>query len=165
QKPPPAEPLIKPDKDALIQGGQTSFHRKGENGEERFTLECESYATYADERTKCQKGHLTTFDEQPFEAWADLFELNGKSVQADNPAEVHLNGHVKIRSHDGLEVTTEAATYNDVTGIVTVPGALHFARERMSGDAVGGSYDRDHDTLHLLDKPHFVLAPDASGRG
>lgn len=165
QKPPPPEPLFKPDKDAVTQGGKTRFDRRGADGELRFSLDCENFATYADERTKCQTGHLTTFDQQPFEAWAELFELNGKSVQADNPAEVHLTGHVKIHAHDGLEVTTDAATYNDVTGVVTVPGALHFARARMSGDAIGGSYDRDHDTLKLLDKPHFVLAPDASGLG
>src|SRR6476646_693802 len=101
QKPPPAEPLVKPDPNAVTQGGQTTI-RRGESGNERFTLTCESFAKYAEESTECHKGHLTTFDDQPVQAWADDFGLNGKSVQADNPAEIHLTGHVKIRSHDGL---------------------------------------------------------------
>ena len=138
QKPPPASPR-QAGPERRHAGRPTTSSRR----ERKRTLHAHvrELRDLRGQRRSARKA-LTTFDDQPFQAWADDFGLNGKSVQADNPAEIHLTGHVKIRSHDGLEprrtpppTTTSRASSG--------AGALHFARERMSGDAIGG-HDRDH---------------------
>jgi lipopolysaccharide export system protein LptA len=165
EKPAGSTVLIKPDKDAILQSGKGRFARKGPTGEDRAWIDYESISSYADGRTRFTVGRITTLDDKPLDISADVIEMKGKSVQADNPSDIAFTGHVTVKTHDGLTLTTDAATYNDNTSVVDMPGAVHVERGRMTGDGVGGRYDKNTDVLTVQDKSHMVVAPDTTGAG
>ena len=75
-------------------------------------------------------------------------------MTGDEPGLIHLTGHVRTTSSDGLEVKTDEATYNNVQGLATIPGPLTFTRERLTGEGIGGTYDRGRDLLWLFGEAH-----------
>jgi len=79
--------------------------------------------------------------------------------------QVQFTGHVDVTSTDGLHLTTDEATYNAQTGLVSAPGTVTFTRGRLRGSGVGASYDRARDSLWLLSDARVGFAPDAAGAG
>ena len=105
---------------------------------------------------------------KPFVVSADRGELRAGAPDAgpnEIPAETHLIGHVVMREQDGMEITTEDATYNDSTGTLVIPGALTFHRDRLAGSGVGASYERGQQLLRINDQSRINLSPDAKGQG
>ena len=90
--------------------------------EEVGTIDYQSTKTYADGRMVFEKPHIVSAGDRGFEAVADKSESKGKSVNADNPEAMEFTGHVRVHMKDGLELLTDSAVYNDVTGGVTIPG-------------------------------------------
>jgi lipopolysaccharide export system protein LptA len=85
-------------------------------------------------------------------------------VQGEPPAmEVHVTGDVTITTSDGLVLRTNDASYADRDGIMHAPGPVVFSSSRMSGTAVGLTYDKTRDVLWLLDQAVIHLAPDDKG--
>ena len=76
-----------------------------------------------------------------------------------------FRGDVVLTTADGLEVKSAEATYSESDGIVRIPGAVNFKKDRMSGAGQGATYDRNRDVLWILDKAVIAVAPDASGQG
>ena len=76
-----------------------------------------------------------------------------------------MSGGVKLTTSDGLEVTSKEASYDDKTGVVTVPGDVQFVRGRMTGSGVGATYDQTRDVLWLLANARIVVKPDDKGGG
>ena len=76
-----------------------------------------------------------------------------------------FKGDVVLTAADGLEVKSAEATYTECDGIVRIPGAVDFKKDRMSGAGAGATYDRNRDVLWILDKAMIAVAPDASGQG
>ena len=86
------------------------------------------------------------------------FILTGhEATTAPGNAGLDITGQVHLRSSDGFEVATEAASYVEAEGVVRAPGALTFNRGGMSGSAVGMTYDRTTDVLTLLDQVHVTF--------
>lgn len=105
---------------------------------------------------------------KPFVVSADRGELRAGAPDAgpnEIPAETHLIGHVVMREQDGMEITTEDATYNDSTATLVIPGALAFHRDRLAGSGVGASYVRDEQLLRIDDQARIDLSPDPKGQG
>ena len=136
-------------------------------GKEELKIEAETETTYTDGKTRLERAHFTSLrrDGTTFQIWADVAESQGKAVTGDEPGLIHLTGHVKTTSSDGLEVKTDEATYNNVQGEATIPGRLTFTRGRLSGEGVGGTYDRERDLLWLFGEAHVTRAPDTDGSG
>lgn len=88
-------------------------------------------------------------------------EMKGQPPNVD----VTIKGAVEITSSDGLFLRTEEATYVDAEGLVKAPGPVAFTRGRMSGTAVGMTYDKNRDVLWLLDKVVIRTQPDEHGQG
>jgi lipopolysaccharide export system protein LptA len=88
-------------------------------------------------------------------------EVRGVAPKVD----VTMKGAVEITSSDGLLLKTEEATYTDAEGVVKAPGPVVFTRSRMSGTSVGMTYDKNRDTLWLLDKVTIRNQPDEQGQG
>ena len=129
-------------------------------------IEFESSQHYDDGRNRFDKAHLARFDDPPFELWADLLEARGRGVKdATLPGELVFTGHVRLKTKDGLELKTDRATYQDATGIVTMPGEVNFTKGRLSGRGIGATYNRDAQTFEFLDQAHADVAPDAQGKG
>jgi lipopolysaccharide export system protein LptA len=135
----------------------------GKNG---YTLQFAHGATYPDGHSRYDTVTLATSRQgRQFDIRADAAEERGKAVTGDNPGEVALTGHVRVVTSDGLEIHSDAATYEDASGVVKAPGRVSFTRDRMSGEGVGAVFNREQDLLSLLDQAHVITAPDKTGSG
>ena len=92
------------------------------------------------------------------------FTITGREGDvAKDESEFSLTGDVHITNDDGLAVRTERATYAENDGVVRAPDAVDFSRGRMSGSAVGMTYDRKQNVMTLLDQVVLHMTPDAKG--
>ncbi len=137
-------------------------------GREAFELTADHRSTYPDGHNRYE-GHVKVTirrEDRTYSVEADTVEEHGKATAAsDQPGELVLTGHVRLSTGDGLVVSMAAATYDNVAGVLTVPGPLDFTRDWLSGSASGAVYDRRTDTLTLRDAAHVVVAPDEAGGG
>ncbi len=69
-----------------------------------------------------------------------------------NQSSIDLRGDVTLTTSDGLTATAGEAHYVEAEGIVKAPGPVQFRRGRMTGSGVGFTYDRQRDTIWLLDQ-------------
>ena len=89
----------------------------------------------------------------------------GANTPTAKPTMFKMSGNVRFVGRDGMAVHADTATYDDVTGIVTMPGALTFTRGRMSGQSVGGFYSRTEEKIRLEDQAVANIAADDKGAG
>jgi lipopolysaccharide export system protein LptA len=152
------------DEQAIQEGGAGKWYR-GSAGRKRSEIDYARMAMYADGRTRFFNAHLITGDPDGAELWADTIDAQTAADQTDQPLRADLNGNVRILRADGLEAAADAATYDDRTGILQIPGRLTFKNGRTSGDGMGGTYDRANNILSIFDQAHFVVAPGDGGKG
>lgn len=146
--------------------GVTTIRWKTAENKEEIQITAAVETDYADGHTRFKNAVVTTTrDGHKFEMSADVIETKGKAATADDPGEVTLNGHIVVKTDDGLDLRTEAATYDSGKGLATIPGKVTFTRGRMSGDGTGATYERERNTLSLLDQAHVAQAADEKGGG
>ena len=68
---------------------------------------------------------------------------------------------MSLNTSDGLVLTTEHATFTEAEGLLRGPGPVKFQRGNMSGSGVGFTYDRQQDSVRLLDQAviRFAATP------
>lgn len=76
-----------------------------------------------------------------------------------------MTGGVKMTCSDGLQITSQEASYDDKTSVITVPGAVQFTRGRLTGSGTGATYDQSRDVLWLLADARITVTPDEQGTG
>jgi LPS export ABC transporter protein LptC/lipopolysaccharide transport protein LptA len=118
---------------------------------------------YPDGRTKFTGGVIKVLQRggRDFLIKARDAEMKGQPPNVD----VTLKGSVEVTSSDGLVLKTDEATFVDGEGVVRAPGPVAFTRGRMSGTAVGMTYDKNRDVLWLLDQVVIRNQPDEKGQG
>jgi len=118
---------------------------------------------YADGRTNLTGVRFKVLQRggRDFAITARNADVTGQAPNVD----VALKGEVIIAASDGLTLRTEEASYVNADGLVRAPGAVAFSRGRMSGNAVGMTYDKTRDFLSLLDKVAIHYDPDGKGEG
>jgi LPS export ABC transporter protein LptC len=116
---------------------------------------------YQDGRTRITGGVFKVLQRggRDFVIRAREAEMKGQPPNVD----VTLKGSVEIAASDGLVLKTEEATFVDGEGVVRAPGPVAFSRTRMSGTAVGMTYDKNRDVLWLLDQVVIHNQPDEQG--
>ncbi len=77
-------------------------------------------------------------------------------------ASVLMTGAVVLTASDGLVANTDTASYADGEGIVRAPGPVAFTRGGTKGAGVGFTYDKNRDTMWLLDKSVVHVAGNAA---
>jgi lipopolysaccharide export system protein LptA len=119
--------------------------------------------TYADGRTKVTDGVFKVLQRggRDFLIKARDAEMKGQSPNVD----VTMKGSVEVTASDGFTLKTDEASFVDGEGVVKAPGPIAFGRNRMSGTAVGMTYDKNRDVLWLLDKVVIHNQPDEKGEG
>ena len=86
------------------------------------------------------------------------YTVSGKEASAGpNQKDLRLDGAVRLESNDGFIVTTDAATFNQDSGVMVAPGAVKFEKDRMNGSGIGMTYDKNADILALDDQSHVEL--------
>ena len=157
--------LKRSDPNAVVEGHAGEDIRLN-NGKVAFRIKFDQQLTYEDGRNKF-RGHVHV----------ELPDRNGRSVTIDTQeADITsppgkqigtgvFSGGVKLTTSDGITVSSATASYDDPTQMTTIPGPLTFTKGRMSGSAVGGTYDQTRAVLWLLADAKIDVAPDKDGSG
>jgi lipopolysaccharide export system protein LptA len=166
---PAAQTVARPanlDPSAVVQtqGSGDYTHRK--EGKVTFAIKFGNQKTYADGRSifgggvtvvlPDKGGRQVTVQSQD----AQVTQPPGKQVGTAT-----FTGGVKLTTSDGILVTTSTASYDDEEQMTRIPGPLAFTKGRMTGTAVGATYDQNRRVLWLLDQARVDVVPDQKGNG
>ena len=139
----------------------------GPDGKVRFRIPYDKMAVYPNGRYVFTNGTITLPDRD-----GRTVTIAGGEIEAMVPQNeatpldtVKLTRGVKLNTSDGLEVTSDNATYDEQSGMVSVPGEVHFKKGRLTGSGFGATYDRGRDVLWLLDRARMQVVPDEQGKG
>jgi LPS export ABC transporter protein LptC len=138
-----------------------------EKGKLNYAIQFKSQSSYKDGRTKIHGVTLTLPDRngRTFTVTSDEAEVVAPPEKPQDLNTAKLTGNVRLTTDNGVVVTAGDASYDNSTGVLTVPGPVEFTRGRMKGTGVGATYDKTRDVLWLLAQAHVTVAPDAAGAG
>jgi lipopolysaccharide export system protein LptA len=161
----PTTPRMKTD--TTVESGPFELKRFTNDGKLIVSLKAKNQFAYADGRNVLHDAELTLPDRD-----GRTIVITGAEMdvtlprKGDEPIETaKMTKGVKLTASDGLVVTSDQASYDQRSGVVTIPGPVQFARERLSGSGVGATYDKNRDVLWLLDQATMKIAPDEKGSG
>jgi LPS export ABC transporter protein LptC len=154
-------PLVRTDPRAVVEStGGRSVRFKG--GHEDVRVETERQLTYQDGSTKLLGVKVSADDRGDGRS----FTVTGKEGDVGKDESiVTLNGDVKLVEANGFTVHTEHASYDSKDGMVRAPGPVEFFHGRLSGSGMGMAYDKNADSLTILDQATLHVAPDKAGQG
>jgi LPS export ABC transporter protein LptC len=168
---PPAPPPEKtPVKDTQAQAqttGYTLLKRTDRQGKLLMSIAAQGTRTYEGGRNVLEHVTITMPDRdgRTFTITGDEAEVAAPADGSSEISNARVKGNVHLSTSDGVTVSSAEAAYEDKTGIVNVPGQVHFSRGRMTGTGVGATYDRNRNVLWLLDQARVSVAPDETGGG
>jgi LPS export ABC transporter protein LptC len=148
----PATPPARIDPKAVIESsGNVVQQVRGTKQD--YLIEAERQLTYAGGATRLVGVKITVRNRGGRD-----YVVTGREAQAgENQKELQLGGGVQLTASDGFTVRTDAATFNQDTGVMLASGAVTFERDRMNGSGTGMSYDKNADVLSLADQSHVSL--------
>jgi LPS export ABC transporter protein LptC len=118
-----------------------------------YVVEADRQLTYEDGTTKLVGVRIRIPDRE-----GRTITISGREAQtANEQKELQLTGEVKLSSSDGFEVTAEAASFDQSTGMLTAPGAVAFHKGGLSGSGVGMSYDNNNEILALTEMASVTM--------
>jgi LPS export ABC transporter protein LptC len=110
-----------------------------------YVVEADRQLTYEDGTTKLVGVRIKIPDRE-----GRTITISGREAQtANEQQELQLSGDVKLASSDGFEVTTDGASFDQETGMLTAPGAVAFHKGGLSGSGIGMTYDNNNEILSL----------------
>jgi lipopolysaccharide export system protein LptA len=104
-------------------------------------------------------------EEARFVVRADRLTTRSKDPGDPRPAFYELTSNFVLETDDGLRLESASATYDDAGRLLTIPGPLTYRRGRLSGRAVGATYDQELDAITLASEAVAHVEPDAAGKG
>lgn len=126
---------------------------------EDVRIEYEKQLTYADGSNRMMGVRVVTDDRN-----GRSYTVTGKEgTVGQNESTIHLDGDVRLVASDGMTARTEHAVYDGGEGVMSAPGPVEFANGRMSATGVGMAWDKNKDTLWILDKAVVHVAKDEKG--
>jgi LPS export ABC transporter protein LptC len=157
----PLTSVVRMDPKAVVEStGGTSVRFK--SGHEDVRVEYERQLTYQDGSTKLMGVKVTADDRGDGRS----FVVTGKEGEVGkDESVVMLNGDVNLIEKDGFTARTVHAAYDNREGIVRAPGPVEFFHNRLSGSGLGMTYDKNTDSLTLVEQAIVHMAADPSGQG
>ena len=165
----PAQRAVTPrvDQKSVAELGEGTHRRTDSEGKVTFDLKFKSQFTYADGRTVLRDAELLL----PH-AEGGAARIHGGEMELIRPVDgakqlqtATITKGARLRTEDGLEMTSEQAIFDERSGVLNVPGDVKFTKGRMTGTGVGATYDRGRNVIWLLDKARIVVTPDEKGQG
>ena len=148
----PATPPTRIDPKAVIESSG-NIVQQVRGTKQDYLIEAERQLTYEGGATKLVGVKITVRNRGGRD-----YVVTGREAQAgQSQKELQLGGGVQLAASDGFIVRTDAATFNQDTGLMVAPGAVTFERNRMNGSGTGMSYDKNSDVLSLTDQSHVAL--------
>ncbi len=143
------------------------YKRTRPDGTIEFSIAYEAQRTYENGRSVFENSTITLPDRN-----GRTVTIHGKEAEVIVPqnastpvSTIKFSRGVKLVTGDDLEVTSDTATYDQKSGMTTVPGDVQFRNERMTGSGVGATYDQNTDVLWLLERAKVTVTPDEKGAG
>jgi lipopolysaccharide export system protein LptA len=168
----PTAPRVRPetprvDQKTLVELGPGTHRRTNSEGGLTFELNFKSQFTYPDGRTVLRDGEVTLPQRDgTVKIFGGEMEVIMPPAGSDKPLQTAtITRGARLRTDDGLEMTSQQATYDERTGMLIVPGDVQFTKGRMTGSGVGATYDRGRNVIWLLDQAHVTVKPDEKGQG
>ena len=163
--PPEQPPSIATLDPKLASQGFGGNESKSKDGKPYQDFTYEKREEFTDGRVRLTKAVVAGLGENKSKMRADVIETVGVTESGVMPKQLQLTGHVSLEEQGGLTVQTDAASYDDATGVVTIPGRLTYQRGRTSGEGVGATYDRNKGIVVIQDQSKARVGPDAKGTG
>ncbi len=155
------------DQKTVVELGPLKQRRTDSEGNLTFELTAQSDFIYPDGRHLLKEAELTLPDRN-----GRTMIVSGGEMEVIVPTGTDkqlqtatMTKGAKLRTSDGLEITSQQAIYDERTGMLNVPGDVQFTKGRLSGSGVGASYDKGRNVIWLLDKAHVTVKPDEKGQG
>jgi hypothetical protein len=128
----PSTPRVKADTTA--ESGPIETKRFTNDGKLIVALKAKNQFTYADGRNQLHDAELTLPDRDGRTLVITGAEMEVTLPQkGDEPIETaKMTKGVQLKASDGLVVTSDQASYDHRTGVLTIPGRVQFTRERLS---------------------------------
>lgn len=154
------------DPNAYIETGK-GVNEQFKEGKVVTALKFARQLTYSDGKGKWIDVEIEFKDKdgRPMHLSGKEAEMVAPPGQTQSPSVGKISGDVKLKSDTGLEITANEATFQDQTGMLTIPGPVQFTKGRMSGKGVGATYNRNNDVLWILAEAQVTVTPDAAGGG
>ena len=147
--------------------GGGEYRSTDPTGKLKYEITFDGQLTYPDGRNVLTNAAITLPDRS-----GRTVSIHGKEVEVNSGPQgfadllnARITNGVRLTTSDGLEVTSDRATYDKKAGLLTVPGEVQFKRGRLSGSGLGATYDETRDVLWLLERARMVVAPDEKGGG
>jgi lipopolysaccharide export system protein LptA len=165
RRPAPPPKLNLTDQTAISVGGRGHFTQFNK-GKDSVDITFGNTATYPNNRSTFgggvtvilpdKAGRRITIQSQD----ADVTTPPGKQVGV-----AHFTGGVTLTTNDGITLKSDTANYSDDDQTARIPGKVTFTRGRMSGTAIGATYDQNTEILWLLQDAIVDVKPDEAGSG
>lgn len=165
QTPPPRPPELErldPTIKTLGGAGQKLIYRKGQS---TITINYGNVSETEDGRGRLGDVVIEGLEESHYTVTAKVLQMGKAADGSDHPEKLDLSGGVKLNTDDGLEVTSQTATWYDKTGQLAMPGNVNFKKGRVSGSGMGALYEQARDAFRLLDQAKAHVDADAAGKG
>jgi lipopolysaccharide export system protein LptA len=164
--PPPEPPIatLEPNVNLTSGEGRKEF-LDDKTGKPDLEVTFKASSLYKDGRFRFEGASIRELGEGKSRMSADVVETGALAPGVDRPSSYDFRGNVRLETGDGLLVETDAATYDDKTGVFTMPGPLRYRRGRLSGTGTGAIYDRTQELITLQQNAVARVEPDAQGKG
>ena len=165
RRPPPPPRLDLKDQEAISVGDRGHFTQFNK-GKDSVDITFGNTATYPNNRSTFGGGVTVTLPDKEGRRItirsqdADVTTPPGKQLGTAN-----FKGGVTLTTSDGITLKADTATYADDDQTARIPGNIRFTRGRMSGTAIGATYDQSRHILWLLQDANVTVAPDQTGAG
>lgn len=168
----PAPNVVRPttprkNADTTVESGPFELKRFTNDGKLIVSLKAKNQFTYPDRRNLLHDAELTLPDRDGRTLVVTGVEMEVTLPEkGDEPIErATMTKGVQLKASDGLVVTSDQASYEQRSGVLTIPGPVRFTRGRLTGSGVGATYDKNRDVLWLLDQAAMKMVPDDKGNG
>lgn len=155
------------DQKTVVEQGRGTYRRTNNEGKVTFEVNFNSQFTYPDGRTVLRDAELML--PQSDGGTATIFGGEMEIIASANSDKqiqtATITKGARLRTSDGLEMTSAQATFDERTGMLNVPGDVQFTKGRLTGTGVGATYDRGRDVVWLLDQARVTVKPDEKGQG
>ena len=165
--PPPSTAAVPTDENTVVASNGAIEYNAYDQGRLRFSLKGTDHKVLRDGRTEIFAVSVTVpnRENEMVTITADKAVVQAPPDKVNELKSATFTGNVKLVNDKGVNVSAGEASYEESTGVVTIPGPVKFGRGRMSGSGLGATYDKNRDVLWILDKAHITVAPDAAGGG
>jgi LPS export ABC transporter protein LptC len=155
--PPPS--VVRTDPEALIESSGGRLIRVNQT-RENVTVEYQKQLSYKDGSTKLVGVKVVSVTRDDKRG----FTVTGQEASVgQNDSKIVMDGDVRLQVSDGLSARTDHATYVQDDGTIRAPGPVEFSRQRMSGSGVGMTYNKNGDTLVILEQAKVRIASTTDG--